>query len=112
MNNQSGFAEVNGTRIYYETAGSGHPLVLIHGYTLDTRIWDDQFENFAQRYQVIRYDMRGFGKSSVPTDESYTHPDDMRATPGAPRDRTRPYPWSFYGWRNSNRFCPNVSGDC
>jgi len=79
MNNQNGFAEVNGTRIYYETAGSGHPLVLIHGYTLDTRMWDDQFETFAQHYQVIRYDMRGFGKSAFPTDENYTHPDDLRA---------------------------------
>ena len=79
MNNQNGFAEVNGTRICYETAGSGHPLVLIHGYTLDTRMWDDQFETFAQHYQVIRYDMRGFGKSAFPTDENYTHPDDLRA---------------------------------
>ncbi len=30
---ESRYAEVNGTRLYYETAGAGHPLVLIHGYT-------------------------------------------------------------------------------
>jgi pimeloyl-ACP methyl ester carboxylesterase len=79
MHPQTGFADVNGTRLYYEMAGSGHPLVLIHGFTLDTRMWDDQFEVFAQRYQVLRYDLRGFGKSAVPTDTPYTHPDDLHA---------------------------------
>jgi len=79
MEKQNGFAEVNGTRLYYEVAGSGHPLVLIHGITLDTRMWDDQFEIFAQHYQVIRYDMRGFGKSSLPTGEIYFHADDLKA---------------------------------
>ena len=64
----NGLAEVNGTRLYYEVAGSGQPLVLIHGYTLDTRMWDDQFDAFSQQYQVIRYDLRGFGKSDVPTE--------------------------------------------
>ena len=79
MHKDNGFAEVNGTRLYYEVAGSGDPLVLIHGSTLDTRMWDDQFETFAQYYQVIRYDVRGFGKSALPTDESYTRADDLRA---------------------------------
>ncbi|MHA2067279.1 MAG: alpha/beta fold hydrolase [Candidatus Thorarchaeota archaeon] len=57
MQTQTGFADVNGTRLHYEVTGSGHPLVLIHGQSLDTRMWDDQFEVFAQQYQVIRYDM-------------------------------------------------------
>lgn len=75
----TGFADVNGTRLYYELAGAGHPLVLSHGFTLDTRMWDDQFAVFAQRYQVLWYDLRGFGKSAVPTDAPYTHPDDLHA---------------------------------
>lgn len=79
MHTHTGFADVNGTRLYYEMAGSGHPLVLIHGFTLDTRMWDDQFEVFAARYQVLRYDLRGFGKSAVPTDTPYPHPDDLPA---------------------------------
>lgn len=45
-----GFAEINGTRLHYETAGSGDPLVLIHGATLDIRMWDDQFVSFARHY--------------------------------------------------------------
>lgn len=73
------FLELDGLRIYYETAGSGHPLVLIHGFSLDTRMWDDQFENFAQHYRVIRYDIRGYGKSSTPTSEPYSHAGDLKA---------------------------------
>lgn len=79
MDITSGFADVNGTRLYYQTAGSGEPLVFIHGYTLDTRMWDDQFEVFAQRYRVIRYDVRGFGKSALPDANAYAHPDDLKA---------------------------------
>src|SRR5437868_6329063 len=62
---QTGFAEVNGTALYYEVAGTGHPLTLIHGGLVDRRLWDDQFEVFAQHYRVIRFDMRGFGDSGL-----------------------------------------------
>ncbi len=62
---QTGFAEVNGTTLYYEVAGAGHPFVLLHGHLLDRRSWDDQFAVFAQRYRVIRYDQRGFGDSGL-----------------------------------------------
>ncbi|MBA2394623.1 MAG: alpha/beta hydrolase, partial [Ktedonobacteraceae bacterium] len=44
---QTGFAEVNGTTLYYEVAGTGHPFVLAHGHLLDRRSWDDQFAVFA-----------------------------------------------------------------
>jgi 3-oxoadipate enol-lactonase len=82
METQHGFAAVNGTRLYYEVAGGGDPLVLIHGFTLDTRMWDDQFAPFAERYRVVRYDARGFGKSAVPDDAPYTHADDLAALLG------------------------------
>jgi len=64
---QTGIAKVNGTTLYYEVAGAGHPFVLIHGHLLDRRSWDDQFAVFAQRYRVIRYDQRGFGDSGLIT---------------------------------------------
>lgn len=73
---QSGMAEVNGTRLYYEVAGEGHPLVLIHAGIADSRMWDDQLDVFAQRYRVIRYDLRGFGRSEVPPGP-YTLRDDL-----------------------------------
>src|SRR5919199_4121889 len=78
MHMRHGFVEVTGARLAYEVAGAGYPLVLIHGTALDTRMWDAQFEVFAQHYQVIRYDRRGFGRSTLPT-ESYTHADDLAA---------------------------------
>ena len=75
----SGFAPVPGGRLYYEVAGHGRPLVMIHGFTLDCRMWDEQFESFASRCRVIRYDARGFGKSDLPTDREYSHVDDLSA---------------------------------
>ena len=65
---KTGFAEVNGTRIAYDEAGKGHPFVMIHGGLVDRHLWDDQFEVFAQHYRVIRYDMRAFGESAMPTE--------------------------------------------
>jgi 3-oxoadipate enol-lactonase len=77
---ETGFADVNGTKLYYEIAGLGEPIVLIHGWSFDTRCWDDQFSEFARKYRVLRYDLRGFGKSSLPdTGESYSHTDDLVA---------------------------------
>ena len=63
---QTGYAEINDTTLYYEVAGEGregHSLVLLHGGLVDSGLWDDQFSDFAEHYQVIRYDMRGYGKS-------------------------------------------------
>ena len=75
---ESGFVSVNGSRLYYEWTGAGLPLVLVHGFSLDTRMWDGQIEAFAQCYRVLRYDCRGFGRSSLPTDEPYWHHEDLR----------------------------------
>jgi len=72
----SGFAEVNGTRLYYEMRGAGPAMVLIHSGGFDRRIWDDQFIAFSDRYTVIRYDVRGFGKSKVPT-KPYSDDEDL-----------------------------------
>lgn len=75
---QAGYAEVNGTTLYYEVAGTGHPFILIHGHLLDRRSWDDQFDVFAQRYWVIRYDQPGFGDSGLITKgESYSDRQDL-----------------------------------
>ena len=51
---QNGFAEVNGTSLYYEIAGEGHPLVLNHGGLVDHHLWDGQFDEFARHFKVIR----------------------------------------------------------
>ena len=74
-----GFADVNDTRLFYEIAGAGPPLTLIHGFSLDTRMWDDQYAALTQRYRVLRYDARGFGRSAVPGAEPYSHAEDLHA---------------------------------
>jgi pimeloyl-ACP methyl ester carboxylesterase len=73
---ETGFVETNESRLYYEMIGEGHPLVLIHGGYMDRRMWDDQFAVFAEHYRVIRYDVRGFGKSELPQ-VSYSDREDL-----------------------------------
>jgi pimeloyl-ACP methyl ester carboxylesterase len=63
---ERGFADVHGARLYYEAAGAGHPLVMLHGHLIDSGQWDDQFELFGRDYRVVRYDARGFGQSTNP----------------------------------------------
>ncbi len=72
-------AAVNGTRLHYEVAGAGPPLVLIHGHGLDCRMWDDQFAPFTAHHRVVRYDLRGFGKSALVGEMPYTDEDDLAA---------------------------------
>jgi pimeloyl-ACP methyl ester carboxylesterase len=72
----TGFAAVNGVQIYYEIAGSGHPLVLVHAGIADLRMWDAQFPVFAQHYRTLRYDMRGFGRTAMLAGP-FTHYDDL-----------------------------------
>ena len=58
----------NDIKIYYEDHGNGQPVVLIHGYPLNSDSWERQEpELLSSGYRVIRYDRRGFGNSSRPT---------------------------------------------
>jgi len=72
-----GFGRIGGASLYYEMAGAGHPLVLLHEGFADSRMFDDQVAAFAARYRVIRYDRHGSGRSGVPT-VPYTHHDVLR----------------------------------
>jgi pimeloyl-ACP methyl ester carboxylesterase len=69
---KSGYAPVDNARIYYETAGSGAPFVMIHAGVADSRQWNNEFPYFAQKYQAVRFDMRGFGKSE-PAEGEYSN---------------------------------------
>ncbi|HEY46876.1 MAG: hypothetical protein AMJ88_06970 [Anaerolineae bacterium SM23_ 63] len=67
---------------YYETTGEGTPLVLVHGAFVDLHMWDPQVEHFADRYQVICYDLRGHGKTGPSSASKYRmemFADDLRA---------------------------------
>ncbi|GLV60830.1 hydrolase [Dictyobacter sp. S3.2.2.5] len=66
LNSQTGFLQAHGAPLYYEVAGQGEPLLLIHAGIADSRMWDEQFAAFARHYRVIRYDQRGYGQSQYP----------------------------------------------
>lgn len=61
-------APVGGINLYYESTGSGYPLVLSHEFAGDMRSWEPQVRYFARRYQVITYNARGYPPSDVPQD--------------------------------------------
>ncbi|MBU2651500.1 MAG: alpha/beta hydrolase, partial [Bacteroidetes bacterium] len=52
--------------LYYEIAGKGDNIILIHDGLIHCEIWDKQFPVFAKSYCVVRYDRRGYGKSPNP----------------------------------------------
>jgi pimeloyl-ACP methyl ester carboxylesterase len=76
---ESGFADVNGTRLHYETRGAGAAILFVHGFTLDRRMWRRQVDALADRFRVVAVDARGFGRSAMPTAEPYRHCDDLAA---------------------------------
>ena len=53
--------------------------MLIHGFPLDTRRGNDQCEVCAQHDQMLRADVRGYGKSALPTSVLSDHSDDLNA---------------------------------
>jgi 3-oxoadipate enol-lactonase len=78
MNEEKGYLEVPGGRLYYEVTGSGHPLVLIHAGVANLRMWDSQVPVFAKEYRVIRYDTRGYGRTET-DDVSFSNRADLAA---------------------------------
>ena len=72
---ETGFVDVEGGRLYYETDGVGPALVLIHAGFLDNRMWDSQFQSYPKSYKTIRYDVRGYGKSSIAKEKFSDHND-------------------------------------
>jgi 3-oxoadipate enol-lactonase len=74
----SGRVAIDGGSLFWEAAGNGTPVILLHGGNLDRRMWDAQFEILRRHYRVIRYDARGFGRSS-PADRPFRAHDDLAA---------------------------------
>ena len=62
-----GFAPVYRGSLYYEVAGTGQPLLMIHAGVADCSMWDAQMDFFSRSYRVIRYDTRGYGQSRTET---------------------------------------------
>ncbi len=73
-----GFVSVPGGELYYEATGGGPAVILMHAGIADHTMWDAQVGPFSERYRVVRYDLRGFGRSSTPETDYAPH-DDLRA---------------------------------
>ena len=56
----------DGTRLYYEETGSGHPVLFIHEFAGDRLSWEPQLRHFARRYRCVAYNARGYPPSDVP----------------------------------------------
>jgi pimeloyl-ACP methyl ester carboxylesterase len=63
---QSHFANVNGARLHYLSAGAGDPVVLLHGYAQTSHMWRPLLPELAKTHTVIAVDLRGAGQSSTP----------------------------------------------
>src|SRR3954468_4524516 len=82
--------EVNGTFLNVEQRGAKKvPLVLLHAFPVDRRMWEAQVSALSDRFRVITPDFRGFGKSApagcfsieTPSDDVHALLDAMNAAP-------------------------------
>jgi pimeloyl-ACP methyl ester carboxylesterase len=58
----------DGTKLYYEEAGAGTPIVFVHEFAGDLQSWESQMRHFGRRYRCIAYNARGYPPSDVPDD--------------------------------------------
>jgi pimeloyl-ACP methyl ester carboxylesterase len=72
----SGYINVDGGKLFYEMAGEGKNIVLLHDGIVNREVWDEQFPILVKNYRVIRYDRRTYGKSSDP-DAPYSDIEDL-----------------------------------
>ena len=64
--------------IFYEVSGAGEPVVLVHAFSVDRRMWAPQIASLEKRFRVVRYDQRGHGKSDGPS-APYAQHEDLRS---------------------------------
>jgi pimeloyl-ACP methyl ester carboxylesterase len=56
----------DGVKIYYEVRGDGPPLLLTHGYSSTSAMWQSQVEALSKHHKLVLWDMRGHGQSDYP----------------------------------------------
>jgi pimeloyl-ACP methyl ester carboxylesterase len=63
---QDGYADVNGVRLHYVSAGQGELILFAHGFPEYWRMWKDQLAEFGKDHRAVAFDMRGYNLSSKP----------------------------------------------
>jgi len=61
-----GWVDFDGGRLWYQQAGQGPAVLLLHAGGADHRMWDGHLERFAQTYRTVRIDLPGAGASPFP----------------------------------------------
>ena len=74
----SRWIDVNHARLYVEEAGEGEPIAMLHSFIVDSGQWDAEFAALSDTHHVLRYDARGFGRSTIDPG-SYAHHEDLTA---------------------------------
>jgi 3-oxoadipate enol-lactonase len=69
----------DGGRLHYEITGEGPWVTLLHPGLWDSRTWDREFAEWGDRFRLLRYDVRGYGRSSRLDGDPYSHVRDLRA---------------------------------
>lgn len=72
----SGTLDIHHGHLSYEVSGEGPPLIFLHGFSFDMRSWNAEAASLSDEFRVIRYDLRGFGRSSLPR-KQYDHCADL-----------------------------------
>jgi len=65
-------ADIDGAKIHWTSKGNGATIVLVHGWTGDSTMWDAQVPALAAKYRVITLDLPGHGKSDPPADGKFS----------------------------------------
>jgi len=73
---QARWIEAGGVHFHAELAGRGDAVAMLHGFLVDSGQWDEEFAELAVDHRVLRYDLRGCGRSSMP-DALFSHHDDL-----------------------------------
>jgi len=107
---ESGVIEYDGGALAWESAGEGPDVVFLHPGLWDGRTWDEQFGVFSRIYRVLRFDFRGYGRSSRPEPgKPYSHVDDLAAVMDAASVERAALVGCSMGGINGHRFRPRAS---
>jgi pimeloyl-ACP methyl ester carboxylesterase len=79
METTTRWIDTDGARLWAELSGRGETVTMLHGFLLDSGQWDGEFAALAPSRQVLRYDARGFGRSSIEPGRRYAHHEDLAA---------------------------------
>ena len=95
----------DGTKLYYEEAGIGTPVIFVHEFAGDYRTWEPQMRAFSRSHRCVTFSARGYPPSEVPSDPARYGQDIARADVVAIMDAlgSPKLTWSAIPWAPTPR---------